>query len=205
MKTIPPLIIRSLVAICVLAAFGAGILKIHAEDATAGKAVKFPFTIYDEKGGTNNHYFPSGWMGNTKGIKMEMGCTNNPHGGKTCFRFEYSDSADWAGIVWQDLVNDWGEQPGGWNLTGAKKLTFWARGENGGEIVSFKFGILGADKKYSDSAGGEMDEIKLTKDWQQYTLDLAGKDLTQIKTGFAWTLRGQGQPVTFYLDDIRFE
>jgi hypothetical protein len=190
---------------CVVAGVFAGIGSLRAEDVAARKGAALPFTVYDEKGSTNNHYLPSGWMGNTKGLKMDLGCTNNPHGGKTCFRFEYNESADWAGIVWQDPANDWGEQPGGWNLTGAKKLTLWARGEKGGEIVSFKFGILGADKKHPDSAGGELEEITLAKDWTQYTIDLAGKDLTCIKTGFAWTLRGQGQPVTFYLDDIRFE
>jgi hypothetical protein len=36
-------------------------------------------------------------------------------------------------------------------------------------------------------------------------IDLEGKDLTRIKTGFVWTLAGQGAPVVFYLDDIRFE
>jgi len=95
--------------------------------------------------------------------------------------------------------------PGGWNLTGAKRLSFWARGDKGGEIVSFKFGILGPDKKYSDSATGESTDLKLTRQWTVYTIDLTGKDLTRVKTGFVWTLRGQGHPVVFYLDDIRYE
>jgi hypothetical protein len=29
--------------------------------------------------------------------------------------------------------------------------------------------------------------------------------LSRIKTGFAWTLAANGHPVTFYLDDIRYE
>gem|GEM_PF-6635581 len=35
--------------------------------------------------------------------------------------------------------------------------------------------------------------------------DLKGKDLSQIKTGFTWVVGAKGQPVTFFLDDIRFE
>jgi hypothetical protein len=144
-------------------------------------------------------------MGNTQAIKMDEGCTNNPHAGKNCLRFEYTAADNWAGIVWQDPANDWGDQAGGWNLTGAKKLKFWARGEKGGEVVSFKFGILGSDKKFPDSASGELADTKLTKEWKEYSIDLSGKDLTRIKTGFCWSLAGQGAPVVFYLDDIRFE
>jgi hypothetical protein len=195
-------LICKVVAGCVFAGLWAG---VRAVEAPYAKAVQLPFIVYDEKGSTNNHYIPSGWMGNTRGIRMDEGCTNRPHAGMTCLRFEYSEAGDWAGVVWQDPVNDWGDQAGGWNLAGAKRLAFWARGENGGETVTFKFGILGSDKKYPDSAGGELDDVKLTKAWKEYSIDLAGKDLSRIKTGFVWVLRGQGQPVTFYLDDIRFE
>jgi len=197
--------IRSSAAAFVLFALGATVLPLQAQDAPAAKGVKLPFVVYDEKGSANNHYIPSGWMGNAKGTKMEDGCTNNPQAGKTCLRVEYSAPGEWAGIVWQDPANDWGDQPGGWNLTGAKKLKFWARGEKGGETVSFKFGILGSDKKHSDSATGETGEVKLTNEWQQYSIDLAGNDLTRIKTGFVWSLTGQGSPAVFFLDDLRFE
>ena len=89
--------------------------------------------------------------------------------------------------------------------TGAKNLTFWARGENGGEKVTFKFGIIGPDKKYADSSEGELDDLSLTTKWKQYSIKLAGKDLSRIKTGFAWALNGQGQRIIFYLADIQFE
>ena len=92
----------------------------------------------------------------------------------------------------------------GLDLTGAKKLTFWARGENGGEKVSFSYGLL--DKaNYPDSSKGEIKDAELTKEWKQYTIDLSGKDLSQIKTPFAWILGAKGDPITFYLDDIKFE
>ncbi len=197
-------LIRSLAAVCMLASLNAGIQRSLAGDA-AGKSAPLPFTIYDEQGSKGNHYIPSGWMGNTKGIKFEEGCTNNPHAGKTCLRVEYAEAADWAGIVWQDPANDWGDQAGGWNLTGSKFLKVWARGEKGGEIVSFKFGVLGADKKFSDSAAGENSDIPLTREWQEYVIDVTGKDMSCIKTGFVWTVAGQGAPVVFYLDAVRFE
>jgi hypothetical protein len=193
-----------LVMVCVLGGLCASVQTTRAEDAPAATA-KLPFTVFDEKGSTNNHYIASGWMGNTQGIKLDEGCMVNPHGGNTCIRVEYSESGNWAGVVWQDPANDWGDQPGGWNLTGAKKLKFWARGDKGGEAVTFKFGVLGSDKKNFDSATGENGPVKLTKEWQEYSIDLSGKDLRRIKTGFVWTLAGQGSPVVFFLDDIRFE
>lgn len=198
-------LLRGLAAGCVLAGLGAGVQTIRAGDAPVGKGVKLPFIVFEEKDSTNNHYAPSGWMGNAKDTKMDDGYDTRPHSGKTCLRFEYNEPGEWAGVVWQDPVNDWGDQPGGWNLTGAKKLKFWARGDKGGETVSFKFGVLGLDKKYSDSATGAINDIKLTKEWKAYAIDLEGKDLTRIKSGFVWTLRGQNAPVVFFLDDIRFE
>lgn len=198
-------LVRSLTAVCVLASVAVGGHSLRAEDAPAQKAVKLPFTVFEEKGSTNNHYAASGWIGNAKAIKMDDGCSTNPHSGGTCLRVEYSDPGDWGCVIWQDPANDWGDQPGGWNLTGAKKFKFWARGEKGGETVTFKFGVLGADKKIPDTASGATGAVKLTKEWKEYAIDLEGKDLTRIKTGFVWTLPGQGAPVVFFLDDIRFE
>ena len=89
-------------------------------------------------------------------------------------------------------------------MTGAKTLSFWARGDKGGEVVTFLYGLLGSDKTYPDSSTGKT-EATLTKDWKQYTLDVSGKDLSDIKTGFAWTLAANGKPVRFYLDDIQYQ
>jgi hypothetical protein len=172
----------------------------------SGRVARLPLVVFSEKGSTNNHYFPSGWMGNIKAIRLDAGCRTNPHSGATCLRLEYQASADWGGVVWQDPENDWGKAPGGWNLTGAKKLVFWARGDKGGELVNcFKFGVLGIGSKFHDSASGSLDAVRLTSAWKQYSIDVSGKDLSCIKTGFAWIVVGQGKPVVFYLDDVRFE
>ena len=47
--------------------------------------------------------------------------------------------------------------------------------------------------------------MELTTEWKQYAIDLTGKDLSCIKSGFGWSARGTAKPVTFYLDDIRYE
>jgi hypothetical protein len=144
-------------------------------------------------------------MGNAGAIKMDPGSTENPHSGQTCLKVEYTARDNWGGVVWQSPANDWGDAPGGWNLTGAKKLTFWARGARGGEVVNFSFGLLGKDKKFPDSASNQLEKVRLTDEWSQYTIYLKGQDLSRIKTGFSWSLAANGAPVTFYLDDIRYE
>jgi hypothetical protein len=170
-----------------------------------GKAAKLPLVVYDEAGRENPPYIPSGWMGNNKAVTLKEDCEDNPHTGKTCIRVDYRDKDGWAGVVWQHPQGDWGERAGGWDLTGAKQLTFWARGDQGGEVVSFEFGLIGKDKRFPDTAKGKLADVKLTARWQRYSIDLAGKDLTRIKTGFCWVVGGSGQPMTFYLDDIRYE
>lgn len=165
---------------------------------------KLPFAVYRE-GKDGEHYAASGYMGAADNIHMDLNSTDKPHAGKRCIRVAYTAAGDWGGVVWQDPADDWGEKPGGYNLNGAKQLSFWARGAAGGEVVNFGFGVLKEDAKYRDSAGGKLDNVRLTREWKRYTIDLAGKDLTQIKTGFFWSLAGNGKGVVFFLDDIVFE
>lgn len=169
------------------------------------KRASVPFVVYDEADRRGSPYIASGYMGNTGAIKMDEACTENPHAGKTCIKVQYTARDNWAGVVWQDPANDWGDLPGGANITGASRLSFWARGEKGGEKVTFICGLLKSDKPYHDTVLTSLPDVILTPNWKQYTIDLKGKDLTRIKTGFAWTLAGSGEPVTFYLDDIKFE
>jgi hypothetical protein len=65
-------------------------------------------------------------------------------------------------------------------------------------------GLIGREQPYFDTAKKEI-AVKLTDQWQQFTIDLSGQDLQRIKTGFYFSLAGQGEPLTFYLDDIKFE
>jgi hypothetical protein len=150
-------------------------------------------------------YAPSGWMGNTKGLRLDPASGDMPRRGKTCLRVDYLPADGWAGVAWQSPAGDWGDRPGGRDLTGARRLTFWARGAKGGEVVTFEMGIIGKDKRFSDTARGKLDKVRLTAEWKQYAIDLTGKDLSRVKTGFVFVLAGQGGPVTFYLDDVRYE
>ena len=106
--------------------------------------------------------------------------------------------------MWQSPENDWGDLPGGLNLTGAKRMSFWARGSAGGESITFGVGLIGRDKPHFDTAKKEI-KVELTKEWKQYEIDLSDADCGRIKSGFFWSLAGQGRALKFYLDDLKFE
>ncbi|MEM7457183.1 MAG: glycoside hydrolase family 2 TIM barrel-domain containing protein [Planctomycetota bacterium] len=168
-----------------------------------GAASNLPYILFDEPGG-NFDYSPSGFMGSTDAITVDLEHTGNPAVGTTCIRCEYDKTDEWGGVVWQSPENDWGDLPGGLNLTGASTLKFRARGNAGGEKITFGVGVIGSDKPHFDTVRKDI-EITLTNEWQQFEIDLSGCDLTRVKSGFFWSLAGQGSGLTFYLDDIRFE
>jgi len=168
------------------------------------------FVVYRDKMTKENHYIPSGWMGDYGDIKLDDSSKDNPKSGETCIKITYSakksQGQGWAGIYWQNPANNWGSKKGGFDLTGFNKLTFWARGEKGGEIIQ-KFKTGGIRGAYPDSTDMESQPIELTKDWKQYTLNLAEKDLSYISGGFCWIATADQNPegATFYLDEIKYE
>ena len=164
--------------------------------APPAQKAALPLVLYGPSAKGALPFTPAGYMGNAAAIKMDNAAA---------LKVSYTAADNWGGVVWQSPANDWGDHPGGWDLTGAKRLTFRARGAAGGEVVTFEFGLLGRDKTYPDSATGKLDRVALTKAWKRYAIDLTGMDLSRIKTGFCWTLAAVGKPVTFYLDDIRYE
>jgi len=184
-------------------------VPVAAKPGAAPKAFK-RFNVYTDESAPDNHYFASGWMGDFADMEFDASCMESPHGGSTCIRINYSNDASqgagWAGIYWQNPANNWGNRPGGYDLSGAKQLSFWARGENGGERVE-EFKIGGITGEYFDSDVAGIGPVVLTKEWKQYVIDLEGRDLSSIIGGFAWAANLDHNPngMVFYLDDIRYE
>lgn len=180
---------------------------------TASAALKpeenMPFIVYTEKNAPTNHFVPSGWMGDYGALKINQGCRDNPHSGETCIQITYTgeptQGAGWVGAFWQNPENNWGSKDGGFNLSRANKLTFWARGEKGGEKLEFKMG--GITGTYPDSDLTGIGPLELEKDWRQYTIDLEGLELFYISGGFVIAASKLDNPDGFviYLDNIIYE
>ena|SRR3972149_11347231 len=181
---------------------GWGVASVVARDIGE---VEAPFEV-------SNYFFPSGWMGDGKEgekyIQLNDQWRENCHSAPTCIRITYRPGrTGWAGIYWQYPDSNWGDKPGR-KIKGASKITLWARGENGGELIQFKAGgISTVDKKYHDSFEKAIGPVELNQDWRRFEIDLAGEDLSSVLGAFTWTANRSGNPegLTFYLDDIRYE
>lgn len=143
-------------------------------------SVSSPLIIWSESDSPENHFFPTGWMGDLDSITMDDASHESPHSGKTCLKIIYSPKGpnSWAGIYFQYPLNNWGDYPG-YNISGPRRVTFWARGEKGGEKAEFKVGgINSPGKSYKDSFGPVSSGIlKLPNQWVKYTINLKRKDL----------------------------
>jgi exo-beta-1,3-glucanase (GH17 family) len=184
----------------------------------------YTFDVYRDKDIAGNHYVPSGWMGDTGDIALDECWRGDPHTGSTAIRVEYTaegeepyecdglSPCDWAGVYWQDPADNWGDRPGGYDLTGARALTFAAMGERGGEKISFKVGGIGCGSAaYPDSLCPvrvfDPAPTILTTTWTVYTVPLsADLNLSSLVGGFLWTASKADNPTgaTFYLDDIQY-
>ena len=110
------------------------------------------FNVYTDWRHVSNHFVPSGWMlakksdGSaadpswyTQALALQDYRTDlgNPRGSQaikvTWTPSAIPDSNTWAGMYWQQTEDNWGTVANaGFNLTGADKITFWARGAAGG-------------------------------------------------------------------------
>ena len=167
--------------------------------------VDIPFVVYSEEGNKET-YSATGRMGNKGDLQFDQGWDIDPHTGSTCIYVRYASSEDWVTVAWQHPGHNWGEVVGGFDLTKARKLTFWAKGETGRETVEFMVGMEQAQSAVSrDSLRTTTGPIRLKKEWKKYTIPIEEMDRSRLITGFLFRIEGQGKPVVFFLDDIQFE
>jgi outer membrane protein OmpA-like peptidoglycan-associated protein len=169
-----------------------------------------PFAVYSGQPGRSAHYVPSGYMGDIGNLTLSGAFVPSHEGKGTPLRVVYTPKGPkgWAGVYWQSPANNWGDRAGktGYDLTGAKKLTFWARGEKGGEKIR-EVRIGGIVGRYPDSDVAKAGPIVLSADWKRFEIDLTGKDLKHIIGGFGLSVNKYDNvgEVTFYINDIAYE
>jgi len=181
-----------------------------ADDNKASSKKFEKFYVYKDKP-SPSHFAASGFMPDGRCVAINDVWLDNCGGSRSCIKLNFdrdctATGTGWAGIYWLEPANNWGDVKGGFNLTGATKLVFWARGEKGGEVVNFKMGGVGMGHTYPDSDSATSDPITLTKDWKEYSIDLTGKDLSHIIGGFGWvgTAKENQSNITFYIREIYY-
>jgi len=165
--------------------------------------------VYDDNGSKLNHKTSSGWMGDYGDITLDLNWEENPQSGTTCMKWTYTaegkQGAGHAGCFWQQS-SGWGYKKSGYDLSQAKILTFWVRGQVGQEKIKFQLGGM-RNGPYVDSCEKKTEVVNLTQEWQKFIISLDGLDLSYIEGVFAWMTDKEMNPdgCVFYLDNIRYE
>lgn len=187
------------------------------------------FPVYDDISSAGNHFHAWGRIPDQNAAVSTTGAwTDRPHSGATAIRAEFRNEVgpNFGGLYFLNGVLpagarspqlNFGTVPNaGIDLVGATALTFWARGDHGGERIDFFMGGVGRNAEtgqpmpgfpFPDSTPAVKTTVTLTPSWQKHRLELAGKDLHYVLGGFGWAASDQLNPAgaVFYLDDIEYE
>ena len=165
---------------------------------------------------------PAGWMsggGSPESFISFKASSEGCHTGSDCLQITYRPGGGWGGIYWWPLSCGESGTPEAWDrvrkgtcginvleaghLGAASRLTFWARGDKGGEVVEFKIGAVDV----LPTPGRSLGRVTLKPTWEQYAIELEGMDLTNVIGLFLWVATDvdNTQGAVFYLDDIQFE
>jgi hypothetical protein len=163
---------------------------------------ELPFYVY--KDNENLPYVLSAYMGNYEFIEVDLGNFETVKEGKTAIKISFKGRDQWYGVGFVDPANDWGDVLGGYNISGAKTFSFWAKASHNNLKVTIGFGLIEGDKPFPDSSK-ELVEVSLTNTWEKYTIKTKKLDLSCIRSGFVLFFSGGGMSHNIYLDDIVFE
>jgi hypothetical protein len=164
--------------------------------------VRLPFYIY--KDNEDLPYIPSGYMGNYKALVVDLNYEEEVYSGKTSIKISYNARDNWYGVGFVDPANDWGDILGGYDISGAKTFSFWAKANDTNIKARIGFGLIDKDKPYPDSAK-ELVDVVLTTKWKKYTIKTKKVDLSCIRSGLVLFSSSNGFSHEIYLDDIVFE
>ncbi len=160
-----------------------------------------PFYVY--KDGIEDPYIPSALMGNYAAISFDLENTTKVHSGNAALKIHYNDVKGWFGLGLVDPPNDWGDMRGGFDLSGAKKFSFWAKADDDNTKVTMGFGLI-ENKPFPDTSKKSM-EIELGTEWKKYSINVKKMDLSCIRTGFVMFGAADGFNQSIYVDEIVFE
>ena len=188
------------------------------------------YDVYTDVGAAGNHFVMLGKIGDDlRAVEIDPCSTENPRAGLTAVKniFRNTTGVNWGGWYFLNGIltgedrqprANWGAVPNaGVDLRGARALSFWARGDRGGERIEFFMGGVGRDavsgqptEPFPDSTSrvprlGTL--FTLTPTWTRYTIDLTGVDLSYVLGGFGWVANAVNNPknAVFWIDDIQYD
>ena len=144
-------------------------------------------------------YYETSWQELTPAAAP---CADRPDGAQgQCMGFTWAPvTRTWVGLLYQYPPNNW-DGPGLCIQEGATQISFFARGEEGGEVVEF-------------SAVNVVVPVVLEKFWTQFTIDLEGIDYNDfsfesggVRGAFSIVLTRLDDDLlskTIYIDDVQW-
>jgi hypothetical protein len=163
---------------------------------------QLPFYVY--KDGIENPYSPSAHMGNYKVMTVDIHNQEDVQSGTSAIKISYNQEYDWYGVGFVDPANDWGDILGGYDISGAKKFSFWAKASKEKVVATIGFGLIDKNKAFPDTAKKSI-EIMLTTRWKKYSLKTKNLDLSCIRSGLTLFSSANNFPQDIYIDNIVFE
>jgi hypothetical protein len=193
----------------VIALFGAAVLTTACVSPAEppGEPLPLPFVVSD-------YYSPDGFFGDGElrgQMELIKSCPDRAPGARgDCYTINYHPGVKrFGGIYWQHPHNNWGYFPGHLIAPGATHITFRARGGRGGEGLTAGAGQAGTPNPHNDNFAVEQTTFTLTSGWTDHELPFRGTRYdgpSGVIGAFLITLIApdNDQPVTVYLDDIRW-
>jgi hypothetical protein len=156
-------------------------------------------------------------------LAPDQTCGGNRAPGGTigvCHTFTYGTSQDsgllgYGQVTWQYPADNWGANPGYRIPDGATKVSFYARGATGHEVVAFGIGspyngpVAGIP--CYDTALAAIAKTTLSTTWTHLVIPLNGQTYSHgVLNAFTWAAIASDQPttvtsVTFYIDAIEWQ
>lgn len=151
------------------------------------------------------HFEPTLW-GEAENVVLEASYTGELSPGDDdgkCLRLVYEPGPKrWAAVYWQPPRKA-GVRTGK-AVSGATKVTFWAKGGKGGEVIEAKGAGVPAVSLLKRS-----EPVILSGGWQQFEVELDDADLSEVVGAFGvrWRSFESENPegLTVFLDEIRYE
>ena len=165
-----------------------------------------PFVVSD-------YYSPDGYYGDGEKpgfLTLIKTCPQRAPGGQgDCYTLTYRPGIlGYAGIFWQHPHNNWGFGAGHAVSPGATRITFQARGEKGGEVLTVGAGQMDTTPHH-DSFKLEERTVGLTTSWAAQEVlfreaNYQGSD--GVLGAFLVSLKAPADDSTtvYYLDDIQW-
>jgi hypothetical protein len=140
-------------------------------------------------------------------LKVDAFSQETPQNGLFCTKISYDGQKEnWASTFLQATGDSRSGEGIGLDLSGAKVLTFYARGSSGNELVRFGYGYDTPSSSGSTDSSYHNQVERLTREWKKFEIPLQGKDLSHINGLFNVKLEKKDNPenTVIYLDNIAY-